>query len=535
MDKIDFPSRILKNFKRLITKIAASIKPLNEHPALIKITFLLLALLYLFFVIQRAWVAEDAFINFRTIDNFLHGYGLTWNTFERVQAFTTPLWVFVLTFVVALTQEYFYTTMVVSILLSAAILFVLYRFSLRSVAATFLVFSLLITSAAYLDFSTSGLDNALSHFLIALFILLLIRLKPSRRKLFLVSLIACFGLCNRMDSGVIFLPGIIYLFYENRAFKDWWLALVAQTPFIAWELFSLIYYGFPFPNTAYAKLYTGIAKEAYIRQGWLYLIDSFLHDPTTLMACLITFFFALKSPKKPIQYVLPFSMGLYILYDIQIGGDFMRGRFLTLPLLCAVLIVITIQNKYISRFGIFIALFFVLLNINSPSPFYKSNIVGKLTRDGIANERGFFLNSNSLIKKISMPEIELPFHRWAEEGKHLRLNPPESGAVVCDAIGMNGFFAGPDVKIIDRLGLSDPLLARLPIKDKIYWQIGHFRREIPIGYVETVASGVNKISDKNIAAYYEKLKIVTRDPLFSPGRIKTILEMNFGAYEYLIR
>lgn len=516
-------------------KILARFKSLNEHPTFIKVTFSILALVYLFFVIQRAWVAEDAFINFRTIDNFLHGYGLTWNTFERVQAFTTPLWVFLLTFIVAMTHEYFYTTMAVSVLMAAAVLPVLYRFSLRSVAATFLVFSLLITSAAYLDFSTSGLDNVLSHFLVALFTLLLFRLKPSRRKLFLVSLIASLALCNRMDSGLVFLPGMIYLFYENRSIKDWWLALLAQIPFIAWELFSLFYFGFPFPNTAYAKLNTGIEEALMIRQGGLYLIDSFLHDPVTLTACLMALLFALRSAKKPIEYVLPFGMGLYVLYDIRIGGCFMRGRFLTLPLLCAVLIVITLQNKYISRFGVFIALLFVLLNTNSPSPFYNPKIIGKLTRDRIANERGFFLNSNTLIKKISMPEVELPFHRWAEEGKRLRSNPPESGAVVCDAIGMAGFFAGPQVRIIDRLAQADSLLARLPVEDVNGWQIGHFRRAIPLGYIETVASGANAIRNKKIAAFYEKLKLVTQAPLFSPGRMGAILKMNLGAYDYLIR
>ena len=32
------------------------------------------------------WITEDAYISFRTIDNFLHGHGLTWNPGgERVE------------------------------------------------------------------------------------------------------------------------------------------------------------------------------------------------------------------------------------------------------------------------------------------------------------------------------------------------------------------------------------------------------------------------------------------------------------------
>jgi arabinofuranosyltransferase len=527
-----------KNYRNWLNKISSFLNPLNQHPVLIKVTFAILALVYLFFVVQRAWVTDDAYITLRVVDNFRHGYGLVWNTFERVQAFTHPLWLFVLTVGISLTQEYFYTTMAVSVLLCAATLGVLYRFGLKSVSATFLVFALLITSNTYLDYSTSGLDNALSHFLLVLFFLLLTQLGPSRRKLFWVSFVASCGLVNRLDTIVIFLPGMLYLLYEHRAaLKDWWLAGLAQSPIIAWELFALIYYGFPFPNTAYAKLYTGIAGDALVRQGWLYLSDSFTYDPTTLLACSLAFLFALKSGKSLIQYVLPVSIGLFILYDIQIGGDFMRGRFLTLPLVCAALIVLTTQNQWITRFGMVIALVFVLVNLNSASPFYKANTEGKISADGIADERGYYLHSNSLYEKFSKPESELPNHKWVEDGKRLRLNPPASGAVVIESIGMAGFYAGPEVKIIDPFGLSDPLLARLPLEKNARWRIGHFKRSLPWGYLETVNSGTNTIRDRDmqISIYYEILKLITQAPLFARDRIEVIVNMNLGEYEHLIR
>ena len=50
----------------------------------------LAALLWL--VYTRAWIGEDAFITFRTVDQFVHGNGLRWNVDERVQAYTHPLW-----------------------------------------------------------------------------------------------------------------------------------------------------------------------------------------------------------------------------------------------------------------------------------------------------------------------------------------------------------------------------------------------------------------------------------------------------------
>ena len=43
-------------------------------------------------LVRTAWVGDDAYFTFRTIDNFVHGYGLRWNIAERVQAYTHPLW-----------------------------------------------------------------------------------------------------------------------------------------------------------------------------------------------------------------------------------------------------------------------------------------------------------------------------------------------------------------------------------------------------------------------------------------------------------
>ena len=43
---------------------------------------------FLLLALRSAWVAEDAFITLRTVDNLSHGHGPTWNAGERVQAFT---------------------------------------------------------------------------------------------------------------------------------------------------------------------------------------------------------------------------------------------------------------------------------------------------------------------------------------------------------------------------------------------------------------------------------------------------------------
>ena len=48
----------------------------------------------------------------RTVDNFVNGYGLTWNVAERVQAYTHPLWMFLLFPIYFVLREPFYTFLI---------------------------------------------------------------------------------------------------------------------------------------------------------------------------------------------------------------------------------------------------------------------------------------------------------------------------------------------------------------------------------------------------------------------------------------
>jgi len=73
---------------------------------------------YTVVLVRTAWMCDDAYITLRTIDNFVQGYGLVWNVGERVQVYTHPLWMFLISAFYALTREPYYTTLVISMLLS---------------------------------------------------------------------------------------------------------------------------------------------------------------------------------------------------------------------------------------------------------------------------------------------------------------------------------------------------------------------------------------------------------------------------------
>jgi arabinofuranosyltransferase len=102
-----------------------------------------------------------------------------------------------------------------------------------------------------------------------------------------------------------------------------------------------------------------------------------------------------------------------------------------------------------------------------------------------------------------------------------------------DAVGFSGYFAGPGTHIIDIYALGDPLLARLPAMPT--FRVGHFERRIPDGYDETVARGVNKISDPDLAAYYDRLHLIVAGPIFSRARLWTTAGMLLGRYDQDLR
>src|SRR5262245_50258912 len=83
------------------------------------VLWLLLAVFFTL-LIRTAWLCDDAYITLRVADNFLHGYGLRWNTMERVQAYTHPLWLSVLIVFYWLTGNAYYTAIALSIAISMA-------------------------------------------------------------------------------------------------------------------------------------------------------------------------------------------------------------------------------------------------------------------------------------------------------------------------------------------------------------------------------------------------------------------------------
>jgi arabinofuranosyltransferase len=126
----------------------------------------------------------------------------------------------------------------------------------------------------------------------------------------------------------------------------------------------------------------------------------------------------------------------------------------------------------------------------------------------------------------------MPAHEWADKGRAYRMTHTDVAFESC--VGFAGFYSGPEVHMYDGYALTEPLLARLPANPNPEWRIGHLPRTTPFGYDRTLMSDSNVIKDSGAALYCDKLRTITREPLLSIGRLKTIIAMNMGRYDYLL-
>lgn len=528
----------IQNVSALIRKNSF---PSTYFPKILSIAVVVAFVLYGLIILQRAWLCDDSYITFRTVDNFVNGYRLTWNTNERVQSYTHPLWLFTIISFYFLTREVYLTVLLLSLVISLAALAVFAFEVAKTRQLALLGVFILMLSNAYVDYSTSGLENPLSHLILILFLWVYFSRRSDIKTLLLLSFLASLGLLNRMDLALIYMPMLVFSLWRvsqsNGFLRSVATLILGQLPFILWELFSIFYYGFPFPNTAYSKITTAIsARELFVR-GLYYVLNSLQHDPLTLVVVLTVIVLTLKWRVKS---AIPVVLGilLYILYVVKIGGDFMSGRFFAAPLLCAVAVLAQFDFECLHfKQTLLLYVMVILLGLAASIPtFLLITPYAGSYRDArdIADERRAFYPSTGLLRNRRF-NTDIDNH-WAEEGKRMRVENPY-GVIGLTNIGFFGYYAGPHVHIIDYYGLSDPLIARIPPKSLGgYWRAGHLERIIPQGYVFTVESGGKKnwIADEHLAEYYDKLAYITRGNLFDTRRFIEIWKMNTGQYDHLI-
>ncbi|MDO5033137.1 hypothetical protein [Corynebacterium sp.] len=303
----------------------------------------------------RRWICDDGLIVLRTVRNLEAGNGPVFNAGERVEANTSTLWQYLILFVRWLTQ-----LDLAAIAIYLGLAFSVAAMVLGTWATAKAARGVVVPAGAlvYLalpparDFFTSGLEWGLSIFYLAALWALLVRWVrvPGNTSAYWLALWA--GLSWLVRPELALYGGFVglLLLATHRSWRAWAGIFACALPIPAgYQFFRMGYYGLLTPHTAVAKS----ASESAWAYGWTYLRDLF--DPYALYLPLVALALAAlwRAPLRPaglrtqatVTYVMVGTALLHTLYVLRVGGDFMHGRMLLLPLFAALLPVFVLRVR----------------------------------------------------------------------------------------------------------------------------------------------------------------------------------------------
>lgn len=482
---------------------------------------------------QRRWVSDDGYIYLRVVDQVLAGNGPVYNGGERIEATTSPLWLWLLSLLAAVFRGVptAWIAVGLGLLLSVAGLALAqwgaYRLWERGKHRAIVPLGSVVIVALppFWDFATSGLETGLAFAWLGACFWGLVRLYRSEdgtsRALWLPLLIGL-GPLVRPDFALFALPFFVAycVLRGSRRWRDLVLAgaLTLVVP-LGYEVFRMGYYGALVPNPAFAKE----ASRANWPQGWHYLVDAarpyWLFVPLLLAVALALRSWLAKHDRDraatavvmaPVLGAL--THGLYVVYA---GGDFMHARML-LPAFFALAMpvsVVAIERPLaiLPPLGVLV---WAVVGAAALRPSYEG-----IGPHGISNERAYYASAAHHGHPVTLQDYELYLgairgrldrallSRGAlllQNGEQARLAPgaPAYAVVQSAIIGIYGFTLPTGVHVVDLRGLADPIAARLkltergrPGHEKVLpeaWVVGRFAdldAPLPIDATEQIAVG----------------------------------------------
>lgn len=512
-------------------------------------------------VIRTAWVSDDALITLRNALNITHGWGAGFNATEAVQAYSHPLWFLIWVGVGSWTNQWILGVIAMSaVFVAIAVALLLWRAG--SIARVIAAAALLLLSNAFIDYSSSGLENPLAYASVGLLISL--TLLPSHqidgwgwKWSVLVGLTAAAVALTRFDLLVLMVIPLAFLAWHQRSEPRRILIALGSfiAPLMVWFAWSQFTYAALLPNTFAAKTNVGIPQSEFIIQGLRYLWVTFANDPVTLIGLALGIGVAIAiGPAMNRGWAL--GALAYVGYVVWIGGDFMAGRFLAVPFYVAVFVLVTSTSQpshaaestasnsternllpALALVGVLFATvgFSGIVSTTLTNPQGPRWEVDQNFNAGVSDELGIYVANGrsfkSLVDTLSLAytnpdiaplgdgtglnrtlrEIDRATKNWPTNDGAFTL-PSEVG-VFCGFLGTIGIATGPTTHLIDSCALTDRFLAErssVPT-DPFAWKPGHFYRDIPEGYLEAIAAGdptlVRDMADSfELAQLWEKIR-----------------------------
>lgn len=445
-------------------------------------------------IFSRSWVSEDAFITLRHVDNFLQGHGAVFNPGERVEGYTHATWFFILTLLRGLGISPYAALIIPGLLFSLLALWLIF-FKIRfpdQKGPGYLGFAAaaLIGISAFIDFGTSGLETGLSFFLLSLFVYGTGRLYLDEKPL-LMGLLLTIMFLTRPDFGLFLILSVIFGLYKTLFLKrppKTLLRLLLLPVLVGgiYELMRMGYYAAIFPNPFFTKSGSG----SYWSQGLRYLSDfsrGSLFGVLVLLALAAMWVVFRKRRDALSPRLFVFICGLaYGFFVIRGGGDFMHGRFL-LP--ATLLITLSSAGAFDSFFeksaprrlaAVVMSLGLLALSL-LVVPLQQRGGKQFFAIKNVSDERHFYYKDRRVdIREIFTDHYIMMWKTMGHNWEILSRSMKRPMWVAHHNIGFMGYYAGPRVIFIDRLGLTDPVVSRVKMDRR--GRPGH-EKSAPLGYL----------------------------------------------------
>jgi arabinofuranosyltransferase len=437
---------------------------------------------------------------------------------------------------------------------------------MRSIPVIVLICGGLAFSNAFIEYATSGLEGSLGYLLVAIAFVLVSQVtsddnKSSARNDLLrtaaIGAVAAGLFLTRMDFALLLLPPAVFVVVTwRKSVSRILMAIVVFTvPVAIWFIYAFSTYSAWLPNTFTAKRNVEIPANELVSQGFSYLLVSTKFDIVTGVFILSAIIWSLIQGTW-LHKSWALGVVAYLAYVVWVGGDFMVGRFLAVPMLVSVLILASLFQKNVVDDkvgknisdpllgGVVTAIVGVLaltsylmgggpvsLTVTSSERWQYAD------QEGVSDERGFYLDEaqrdfNNIASNRNAPfELEgfiIPpvGAEFAKSGlrdlDHLtqtwphsdgeRLAVPADAGIVCGLTGSWGIVSGPTVHLIDVCGLTDRFIAMQVFRSPDgNWRPGHFQRPIPDGYEQAIREAnpmlvVNRDQARELAILWTEIR-----------------------------
>ena len=442
---------------------------------------------------QRRWTTDDGFINLRVVRMLLDGHGPVFNAGERVEAYTSPLWIAVLTVGdVLLPVRLEYVAVVCSLALAGAGMALLCAGSARLVGQESKVvpFGALVLLALppMWDFSTSGLEFGLSFAWLGAVLWVLARWADGETLGWPHAVVLGLGPLVRPDAALYSLAALAAVVAVDRRWRLLAAALVLP---VAYQLFRMAWFGALVPNTALAKA----ADIPHWREGGAYMWN--LVRPYALWGPLAVLAGAgiaavRTAPRRRIlaAAALPVAGLVHAAYLVRAGGDYQHGRLL-LPALVAIVgpvAVVPLRRALVvpaAAVAVWAAVTAATLRLDG------TDVSGNTL---IADGRAVIVEFLGVTHPVTVDDIgagAVPLGAtdgvWVDD-QRLPVDGIREPVVILRGIGVTGYALGPDVDVYDRVGLANAVVSRFEVERPGF--VGH-EKPAPAAWIvaQVVAPG----------------------------------------------